>query len=506
MPSNFLKNYVNGGGAGAIVPSDFGRGGCDKGCLGSLAHARRRASPSLAPPPEAGPRHAPCPYHFFGISAKPLAVGPTMGAGLLADVRREPLASPTAPVTWVRKYAIATRISINSSSATTSSQGARFGRSRAVHAAPPQQLAPGRPGSQAMATPAETAAHPIITAAETAERIKKGAAAYVDVRCARAHRAWRRRGCCCVVAYCHARHALPPLQRRLLTPNEPTLTGTCMRLCYACPICPSPSSHCNAPLSCPRTPEEFSDGHVPGAVNIPVAVQGAAGRKWRVRSGAPSRRAQPCCSSQLAPGARAPHRARRLIGLTRPSPCCLPLLLTLLFPSHSSTPSLTPLAASHENLEPNPHFVEEVKKAFPDSGSEIILVGCTRHGRSQGGKTQHSVCCIRITSTPAPKTPLCRDPEARQQRPAPGPHPGARPRPPPARRAARAAVRCVRLTCWLAPASAACRSSRAAGPAGPRRACPSRSPGPQSRRDGPNGGPLGGPWFKEAGRRRRRRT
>jgi len=34
------------------------------------------------------------------------------------------------------------------------------------------------------------------------------------------------------------------------------------------------------PLSTTRTPEEFAQGHVPGAVNVPVALQGAAGREW----------------------------------------------------------------------------------------------------------------------------------------------------------------------------------------------------------------------------------
>ncbi|GBF89756.1 hypothetical protein Rsub_02926 [Raphidocelis subcapitata] len=56
-----------------------------------------------------------------------------------------------------------------------------------------------------------------------------------------------------------------------------------------------------------RTPHEFAEGHVPKSLNVPVALEGAAG----------------------------PH--------------------------------------DHDKLEPNPAFVEEVRKLFPDTKAEVIV-------------------------------------------------------------------------------------------------------------------------------------
>jgi hypothetical protein len=47
-----------------------------------------------------------------------------------------------------------------------------------------------------------------------------------------------------------------------------------------------------------RTPEEFAEGHVPGAINLPVAVQppggGAGALRWECRR-------RPCIDAALAP-------------------------------------------------------------------------------------------------------------------------------------------------------------------------------------------------------------
>lgn len=62
---------------------------------------------------------------------------------------------------------------------------------------------------------------------------------------------------------------------------------------------------------------------------------------------------------------------------------------------HACTP---PPDTSHDALEPNPKFVEELKGKLPDAGAEIVLVRCARartRATAHAPRLRSPLCCMR---------------------------------------------------------------------------------------------------------------